>query len=72
MNELTFTITGMHCASCALLIDDAVEEISGVTSSATDRRAGRTTVVLAKLNQPRPEQIVAAINELGYRADRIS
>lgn len=38
MTELTFTITGMHCASCGLLIDDAIEDLPGVTTSTTNHR----------------------------------
>ena len=47
MNETTtytFTVTGMHCASCGMLIDDALEEIPGVHRSQTSVRAGRTLV----------------------------
>lgn len=46
MNRLLLAISGMHCASCGLLIDDPVEDIPGVKRSQTDMRAERTTVEL--------------------------
>lgn len=64
---LAFAVTGMHCASCGLLVDDAVEELPGVARSETDSRRGRT-VVRADLATTTPDDIVAAIAEAGYAA----
>ncbi|MFF3863928.1 heavy-metal-associated domain-containing protein [Streptomyces sp. NPDC002209] len=64
--RMEFAVTGMHCNSCGLLIDDEVEELPGVTSSTTDVRTERTVV---ELTGPIPaERIVAAIAEAGYCA----
>ena len=65
---LTFAVTGMHCASCGLLIDDAVEELDGVHHSQTDSRRGRT-VVRADPAVSSVESIVAAIAGAGYQAE---
>lgn len=71
MAEVTaaFVVTGMHCASCGMLIDDAVEELDGVGSCATDARRGRT-VVRFDPAATSPEAIAAAIVETGYAAQR--
>lgn len=63
----TFTVTGMHCASCGLLIDDTVEELPGVHRAQTSVKAGRTAVDAdpARVN---PDTIIAAIVSAGYRA----
>jgi copper chaperone len=66
-----FDISGMHCASCGILIDQTVEELAGVRSSHTDLRRGRTTV------QYDPggitlAQIVAAIADTGYPATAVT
>ncbi|MFE6843835.1 heavy-metal-associated domain-containing protein [Streptomyces sp. NPDC057686] len=62
--RMEFAVTGMHCNSCGLLIDDGIEELPGVTSSTTDVRTERTVV---ELTGPVPaERIVAAIAEAGY------
>ncbi|MFD9371770.1 heavy-metal-associated domain-containing protein [Streptomyces sp. NPDC060020] len=64
--RMEFAVTGMHCNSCGLLIDDEVEELPGVTSSTTDVRKERTVV---ELTGPVPaERIVEAIAEAGYTA----
>lgn len=69
MIELMFAVTGTHCASCGLLIDDAVEDVDGVVASSTDVRKRITTVTAA--NQTDPERIIQAITELGYEAQRL-
>jgi copper chaperone len=63
----TFTVTGMHCTSCALLIDDTLEDLPGVTRSQTSQRAARTTVD-ADPTLVTVEAILAAIGQAGYTA----
>lgn len=65
---LAFTVTGMHCASCGLLIDDTLEDLDGVRRSETDSRRGRTVVEL-DASTTSTSQIVAAIAEAGYHAE---
>lgn len=65
---LSFAVTGMHCSSCGLLIDDTVEELDGVARSHTDSRRGRT-VVRADPTVASVESIVAAIADAGYQAE---
>ncbi|MDT3446921.1 heavy metal-associated domain-containing protein [Pseudofrankia sp. BMG5.37] len=63
----TFRVEGMHCGSCALLIDDALEDLPGVGSTQTTLKQGRTTVDL-DLSQNSPQDVVKVIEELGYQA----
>ncbi|MFD7260433.1 heavy-metal-associated domain-containing protein [Streptomyces sp. NPDC059874] len=64
--RLEFAVSGMHCNSCGLLIDDEIEELAGVTASTTDLRTERTVV---ELDRPVPaEQIIEAIATAGYTA----
>ena len=65
---LVFSVTGMHCASCGLLVDDTVEELDGVDRCQTDSRRGRT-VVRADPAVASVESIVAAIADAGYQAE---
>ena len=69
MAELIFDVTGMHCSGCGLLVDDALEDVPGVTSSSTDVRSGRTTVQTAA-TEVDPETIRTAITTTGYDARR--
>ncbi|MBC9003654.1 heavy-metal-associated domain-containing protein [Micromonospora aurantiaca (nom. illeg.)] len=63
----TFTVEGMHCASCGMLIDDALEDLDGVTSSTTSLRAGQAKVDLDP-DRCTPDDVIAAIAEAGYTA----
>lgn len=67
---MAFAVSGMHCASCGLLIDDAVEELEGVQRCQTDSRRGRT-VVVADPTATTADDIVAAIAAAGYRAHAV-
>jgi copper chaperone len=60
----TFTVTGMHCASCGMLIDDTLEDLDGVTRTATNLRARRSTVTIDP-SRCTPEQVIAAITAAG-------
>jgi len=63
----TFRVEGMHCASCGMLIDEVLEELEGVLCTQTSVRTA-TSTVRADPQRCRPEQVVAAIAELGYQA----
>ena len=63
----TFGVQGMHCGSCALLIDDALADLPGVRSTQTRVKKGLSTVEL-DLTQSRPEDVINTIEQLGYRA----
>lgn len=60
-------ITGMHCASCGLLIDEALEDLPGVERSATKVRKGRT-VVRFDDQTGSVDSMLATLVELGYTA----
>jgi copper chaperone CopZ len=63
MTTYTFAVTGMHCASCPLLIDETLEDLPGIKRSATSLRSGRTTVE-AEADTITPAQIIAAIQSI--------
>lgn len=67
MSTVVLAITGMHCASCGMLIDEAVEDLPGVARSSTDMRAERTTVELDSTGASLAD-IIAAIEAEGYQA----
>ena len=63
----TLRVEGMHCASCGLLIDDALEDLPGVTRAQTTVRNGQT-VVEVDPDGCTMDDIVAAVGEAGYTA----
>ncbi len=68
MTTRRYRITGMHCASCGLLIDDALEDLPGVASSSTAIRSGCTEVTVDPGAAVADDAVVAAITSLGYQA----
>jgi copper chaperone len=66
----TFRVEGMHCGSCALLIDDALQDLPGVRGTQTRVKARLSTVKL-DLAHSRPEDVISAIEDLGYRASPV-
>jgi copper chaperone CopZ len=63
----TFEVQGMHCGSCALLIDDTLEDLPGVRRTETAMRKGHSVVDLDTAATS-PDEVVAAITGLGYQA----
>ncbi|MGH9227110.1 MAG: cation transporter [Acidimicrobiales bacterium] len=60
-------VDGMHCSSCGMLIDDALEDLPGVRSAATSFRK-RRCVVDYDAEVTALADIVGTIERLGYRA----
>ena len=64
---LTMDIRGMHCGSCAMLVDETLEDLPGVIKSSTNLRKGCSTVVI-DASRTSPAKLVKAVSRLGYRA----
>ena len=63
-------VEGMHCGSCGLTIDDAVEELPEVTRSTTSFKKRTTEAVLvdgADVDLV-AQQLVQVVADAGYRA----
>ncbi|MGY1948678.1 heavy-metal-associated domain-containing protein [Nocardia asiatica] len=67
MTTHVFRIEGMHCGSCALLIDDTLEDLPGVGSTQTSMKKGLSTVEL-DVAVTTPDEVIGAITALGYAA----
>lgn len=65
---VTFRVTGMHCGSCSLLIDDVLEDLPGVHSTRTSMKQGLSVVEL-DLARSSTADVIAAIAEAGYQAE---
>ena len=62
VNQQTFRVTGMDCASCAQTVENGVAKLDGVESC----RLNFTTETLSITGTAVPEQIIDRIQELGY------
>ena len=63
----TYVVEGMHCASCGMLIDDALADLDGVLTSTTSFRTG-TAVVEVQPGRVETAAVIAAVGEAGYTA----
>lgn len=70
MSKVTsqLSTTGMHCGSCAMLIDMTVGDLEGVESVSTEYADGSTTVTYDS-DTVTLDQIIQAIRGVGYDAE---
>jgi copper chaperone CopZ len=63
----TFSISGMHCSSCAINIDGELEDTVGVKESSTHYASQKTTVTFdsEKITE---KEIISIVKGLGYTA----
>src|SRR5579859_2118120 len=67
MKKISFPITGMHCASCAVNIQRKLQKTAGV-SEANVNYANESAVVEYDENQCSDKQLNDAVESLGYKA----
>lgn len=67
MKKVSFPVTGMHCASCAVNIQRKLQKISGVVS-ANVNYANEQAAVEYDETQCSVKKLSAAIESLGYKA----
>jgi copper chaperone CopZ len=61
----SFKIVGMHCVSCAMNIDGALEDLEGVSTAKTNY-AKAETVVEYDEKITNEAEIIKTISEIGY------
>ena len=67
MIKKKFQIKGMHCVSCAMTVDGAVEDLAGVKSASTNY-ARQFSEVEYDEKKVTDVQIIAVIEAAGYKA----
>lgn len=60
----TITVTGMSCEGCEQTVEEALQEVSGVTSASADHEADEVTVD----GDADVQALVDAIDDAGYEA----
>lgn len=68
MERHDLRVGGMHCSSCGMLIDDALEDLPGVVSASTNARRKRTRVEFDP-SATDLDAIARTITELGYTVE---
>ncbi|MFH1209731.1 MAG: heavy metal translocating P-type ATPase [archaeon] len=71
MKKITLSISGMHCASCAILIDKALKKLDGVKSENVNLTLEKATVEFdeTKISE---SSIIKTIEKAGYGAKSIN
>ncbi|MCB9362082.1 heavy-metal-associated domain-containing protein [Candidatus Woesearchaeota archaeon] len=69
MPKITLNVKGMHCASCEMLIKDALEETQGINSANASEKEGKVVIDFdnTKISQTEIDQI---ISEEGFEVIR--
>lgn len=65
--ETALALAGMHCAACALTIEDALRAVPGVASASVSAASERASVRYDPA-QVRPSALIAAVRAAGYDA----
>ncbi len=67
MEKITFHVTGMHCNSCKLLLENAIGDIQNVAHVDANVKQG-TVIVWYNKHVPNQDDIIKIIQESGYKA----
>ncbi|OGH71931.1 MAG: ATPase P [Candidatus Magasanikbacteria bacterium RIFCSPLOWO2_01_FULL_43_20b] len=70
-NKQQFSITGMHCASCALMIESKLNKLSGVKSAQVNSATEKATVEY-DCDSCDNEKIIKTVQAAGYGATLVS
>lgn len=65
--KIDFTVTGMHCGSCEILIKDELLELPGASEPVINFKSGKGSVFL-DIAKSHPDDIIKAIKNAGYQA----
>jgi Cu+-exporting ATPase len=66
-DSITFAVAGMHCVSCAKLIERSLNKTPGVKSAAVNY-ASETATVSYDSQQVSPADLAGAVEKTGYKA----
>jgi len=67
---LDITITGMHCPSCAALIEETLGADDGVTEATVDLDSDHARITFDP-SVISPDRLCALVAEAGYRAESV-
>jgi copper chaperone CopZ len=62
----------MHCGYCEVVVKDAIRKVDGVQSVKLNRHKNRALVAMAPGKEVSVDTLIAAVNETGYRAERLA
>ncbi len=69
--KISLSLSGMHCSSCALIIERSIKKLSGI-NQANVNFAAEKAIVLFDEKSASTEDIIQAIKKAGYKAETIN
>lgn len=66
MSKINLAIAGMHCSSCALIIEKALREVNGVKEAHVNFAAEKAVIAFDDL-QVKQEDLIKVIEKAGYK-----
>ncbi len=69
--SINLSLTGMHCASCALLIEKGLKKVSGVKQANVNYAAEKARVIFDS-SQASVANLIKAVQDSGYNAELAS
>jgi Cu+-exporting ATPase len=67
--KMDLKVEGMTCDGCVRSVERKLSKVAGVESARVDLGAGKATVEYDDA-QARADQLIAAVQQIGYRASR--
>jgi Cu+-exporting ATPase len=67
MEKKTFTIKGMHCASCVRVLERSLKKVDGVLDANVNLATEKATVTV-KTDESIDDKLSMAVNSVGYKA----
>ena len=70
INKTQLNITGMHCSSCANLVERSLKKVPGVNSANVNFAAEKASVIY-DATQANSQMLIEAITKAGYKAELV-
>lgn len=70
MRTATFTVSGMHCSSCSMLVTMNLGDLAGIESVDCNHSTGRTEVTFDE-SRINTDLIISEIAAAGYTAELV-
>jgi len=67
-NRIRIEIEGMHCSSCANLIERSLKKLPGVSQANVNFAAEKANIIYDEV-QVKPQNLIEAIKKAGYKAE---
>ena len=70
MKKISLSLSGMHCSSCAQLIERSLKGVSGVKDAHVNFAAEKALVAFEETDVS-VQRLIEAVSNAGYRAEEV-